>query len=162
MFDRPTHLRTIALAAAALLVGAACAHRPATLDDAERQRLEQRQTDFLAALSARDLDRTIAHFADDAVLHVANMPPIEGRSAIHQFYGNVFRFLSATEPQPEMIRISRGADMAYSPGSVTNVFEGEQGPVEHTGKYLLVWERRDGDWSIAVYSISSNQADPSR
>jgi len=154
--------RAISLTAITLLLGAACAHQPPLADGAERQRLEQRQGEFLAGLSEQDLERTTALFADDAILHVANMPPIRGRDAIRQFYGNVFRFLTASAPEPETLRLSSGGTMAYSTGGVTNVFEGEQGPIENVGKYLLIWERRDGDWSIVVYSVSSNQRDESR
>jgi len=154
--------RAISLTAMAVLLGAACAHQPPLADGAERQRLEQRQSEFLAGLSEQDLERTTALFGDDAILHVANMPPIRGRDAIRQFYGNVFRFLTASEPEPETIRLSSGGAMAYSTGSVTNVFDGEQGPLENVGKYLLVWEWRDGDWSIVVYSVSSNQRDEGR
>lgn len=49
--------------------------------------LDQRQSESFAALEARDADTTAALFADEAVVHVANMPPIEGRSAIREFYG---------------------------------------------------------------------------
>ncbi len=144
------------------LASAACAQRPVNSGLPAGDRLHQRQADFLAALSARDLEQTVAHFADDAVLHVANMPPVQGREAIQRFYGNVFRFLSASDPVPELTRVADDADMAYTTGRVTNTFAGPDGPVEHTGKYLLVWERRGGDWAIVVYSISSNQPDPAR
>jgi hypothetical protein len=30
--------------------------------------------------------------------------------------------------------------------------------VSYEGKYLLVWERRAGTWSIVVYSLSSNSS----
>ena len=128
----------------------------------EREQLELRHDAFLAALTARDLDSTTAHFADDAVLHIANMPPVHGRSAIGQFYGNIFRFMAASEPTPETVSISSGADMAWTTGRVANTFESEEGPVHYAGKYLLVWEKREGDWAIVVYSISNNASEPRR
>lgn len=140
----------------------ACAHRPAIDPATEHNRLEQRQATFLSAFAARDLDQATEHFATDAVLHVASMPAIRGRSAIREFYGNVFRFMTASEATPETTRLSGSADMAYTVGRVTNTFRGEQGPVEYEGKYLLGWERREGTWSIVFYSISSNRPDTSR
>jgi uncharacterized protein (TIGR02246 family) len=148
-------MKRAALAAAALLFAAGPAN-------AEPEGPQLRQSDFLAAMSARDLERVVEHFAEDAVVQVANMPPIRGRDAIRQLYGNVFRFLSAAEYSPEFIRVSGGADMAYSAGGVTTVFDGQQGPVVYPGKYLLVWEKREGDWLIVVYSVSNNQGDAGR
>lgn len=58
--------------------------------------------------------------------------------------------------------MSSSADMAFSTGTVANTFQGEGGPVEYAGKYLLVWENRGGDWEIMVCSISNNRSDEGR
>jgi len=124
---------------------------------AERAHVEVRERSFLAALANRDAEATAAHFADDAMLHIANMPTIEGRPAIQQFYGNVFRAMQASDAVPDRIRVSAGGDMAWSSGQVSNAFastEGsDEGPVAYTGRYLLVWERRADEWLIVVYSL---------
>jgi ketosteroid isomerase-like protein len=156
-------VRTWSIIAAALLLATSCAHRaPAVAQSGQFAQLQQRQAAFLGALAARDVDATAASFADDAVLHVAGMPAIVGRSAIHGFYGNVFRFMAASEAVPETLRLSDGGDMAWSTGRVANSFQSEQGLTHFAGKYVLVWERRGGDWAIVLYGISSNQADPAR
>lgn len=150
------------LSAVAVLLVIACAPRSVAGEAANREDPGERQSSFFAALAAKDVEQTVAHFAEDATLQVAGMPPIRGRAAIQQFYGNVFRFLSATTPTSESVRVSGGGDMAYSIGSVTNVFEGEDGRVEYAGKYLLIWERGDAEWFISAYTISSNQPDGTR
>lgn len=145
-----------------LVVAAACArHRPVPLD-VERERLSQRQSEFLTALAAKDADIVAAFFSDDALLHIANMPPIEGRGAIRQFYGNLFGFLSSSNALPEMIQISDGGDMAYGTGRATNEFRGPHGPTEYTGKYLLIWRKLASDWMIVLYAVSNNQAEATR
>lgn len=156
------HLCTAAITALTVMLIAACAHRPATDAWNAQQELRQTQGAFLDALSARNVQQATRHFADDAVLHVANLPPMHSRESIQQFYGNVFRFLRASTSTPETTRFSGGADMAYTAGRIVNVFDGEQGPVEFAGKFILVWERRDDRWSIAAYSISSNRPDAGR
>jgi ketosteroid isomerase-like protein len=156
------HPRVILLAGIAAILTAACSPRPFDAGPAPRLELQAREASFLAALAAKDVERTVGHFAEDAVLHVANMPPVRGRSAIRQFYGNVFRFLDSSAPVSEMIRASSVGDMGYSMGRVTNTFTGQDGPVEYAGKYLLVWERRGEEWLIATYSISNDQAEARR
>lgn len=145
-----------------VLLGSACAHRSSPTTEGEHEALQQREREFLAALGTRDLEQTTAYFAEDAVLHVANMPPVQGRSAIGQFYGNVFRFLRASQATPERLHVSSSADLAYSVGRVSNLFEGEQGKTEYAGKYLLVWEKRTGEWAIVLYSLSNNRAEANR
>lgn len=151
-------LRTLAIFALAVSA-ATCANRPAVDVDEAREALQHRERDFLAAMQAKDLESTAAYFAESAVLHVANMPPVEGRTAIRQFYANVFRFLNSSVATPETLRMSSGADLAYSGGRVSNIFQGPQGPVQYAGKYLLVWEKRENVWSVVVYSVSNNRAE---
>jgi ketosteroid isomerase-like protein len=149
--------RTSVLVAAALILSAACAHRPAQRAGGEYPRLDARQNSFLEALSARDLERTTGYFAADASVHVANMPTLRGRDAIGGFYGNVFRFLRESSSVPEMIEMSASEDLAYSTGAVANAFDSPDGRVEFTGKYILVWKRVAGEWLIAHYGISNDQ-----
>ncbi|CAN5728203.1 hypothetical protein BH23GEM11_BH23GEM11_04530 [soil metagenome] len=115
--------------------------------------LEARERAFLAALSARDAEAAAAHFTDEGMLHIANMPTIEGRPAIRQFYGNVFRSMQASDAEPDRMRLSSGSDMAWTSGRVSNAFDSDEGPVAYSGRYLLVWERRGGEWFIVVYSL---------
>ena len=96
------------------------------------------------------------------MLHVANMPPVQGREAIHAFYGNVFRFMLESEATPETLQISASGDMAYTTGSVTNSFHSQDEPVRYSGKYLLVWENHDGEWLISVYAVSNNSGEGGR
>jgi ketosteroid isomerase-like protein len=154
--------RSVLVAALTALLATACAaYRPVPNDD-HRELLDQRQEEFTAAVAARDADRTAELFAEDAVLHIANRAPIEGNRAIRQFYGNVFGFMSASRATPETTRLAEGGDMAYGIGRTSNEFRGPDGPVEYTGKYLLVWRKIAGDWRIVAYSLSSNQPEGER
>ena len=156
------HLRLIALAGAAILA-AGCAPGDSAdgvaLHDSE---LRARDASFQEALAAKDAEQAAAHFADGAVLHIANMAPVHGGEAIRDFYGNVFRYMESSAPESEVVRASNSGDVGYSMGRVTNVFAGEQGPAEYEGKYILVWERAAGEWQIAAYSVSSNSPDTGR
>lgn len=139
---------------AAFISGCAAHTQPSA--GVERDRLLERQSGFLAALSAQDAGMVAAHFAEDAVVHVDNMAPIVGRDAIYLLYESVFRFLSDAEYAPDKIRIAANADIAYGTGHVTNIFEQAEGLIEYPGKYLVVWEKRDGVWMVTAYSVSSH------
>jgi uncharacterized protein (TIGR02246 family) len=155
MFRRPSWLFVLA---AVLWTGLAI--QPAFgAPDSERVLLERRQEAFAAAMATRDATEVAACFADDAVLHIANQPPIQGKPAIQQFYSQVFRFLAASEFVPESLRIAASADLAYSTARVNNTFEREGNRIEYSGKSLLVWEKREETWKIAAYTVSNNRGD---
>jgi ketosteroid isomerase-like protein len=157
----PMPMRTGIAAFTLLLLTAACTPQREVPTNVERARLDQRQDEFFAAVAARDEDRTAAMFADRAMLHVANMPAIEGRDAIRRFYGNLYGFLSASRATPDAMQMSASADMAYTVGRTVNEFRGPEGMIEFAGKFVLVWQLIDGDWMITLYGISSDERPPS-
>lgn len=130
--------------------------------DAERELLDRRQREFLTALATKDHRVAAQFFADDATLHIANMPAVQGRSEIVRFYANLFRFLEASAVTPETMHMSDSGDLAYSIGRASNTFRGAQRLTEYSGKYLLVWRKHEGRWAIAAYSVSSDQSDAAR
>lgn len=150
-----------AIAALALLL-AACAHPRPQFPEAARGPLELRQQAFVAALAARDADALGTLFAEDAVLHVAGMPAIEGRPAIRDFYRKMFGFLTGSAATFERVLVSDAGDLAYSIGRATNEFRGPEGPVAYAGKFSLIWRHRAGEWVVVLYSVSSDQPDPGR
>jgi ketosteroid isomerase-like protein len=156
------YYNTITITSIILFLFAGCTERT-TIDLVnEHELLQQRQIEFLSALSSKDIEKTLEHFAFDAVVHIANMPPIDGSDAIRQLYENVFRYLSSSEYTPDPLRISESADLAYSTGSVTNVFEGADRRIEYPGKYLIIWGKRENIWKVVVYSVSNNLSETSR
>lgn len=139
----------------ALMLGSGCAHTAIAGNAASN--LEARQQAFLAALSERELDATMAHFASDAVVHVANMPAFVGEEAIRNLYRNVFRAIASADYIVASTEMSASADLAYSHGAVTTVFRGPEGEMVFPGKFVLIWARREGDWQLVHYGISNNQ-----
>jgi uncharacterized protein (TIGR02246 family) len=150
------------VAVLALLLAGACAHQTPARAEVERGRQELRQDEYFAALAAGDAERVARLHAEDAVLHIANMPPIQGREAIRRFYQTMFGFLTASEITPESTRISSDGEMAWSAGRTSNEFRGPDGPMRYAGKFLLVWERRQGEWMVVFYGISGNEPTPGR
>jgi uncharacterized protein (TIGR02246 family) len=145
----------------AILMLTSCASaRPP--DALERDPLGQRQAEFFAAMADRDATALAALFADDAVVHVAGMPPVEGRESIRQFYQNLFRFLESSRAAPGRAEVSAARDIAWTHGRVVNVFGGAQGPTEYAGKYVVVWRRQALDWQVALYAVSNNQSEARR
>jgi ketosteroid isomerase-like protein len=148
--------RAMALAILGMLLVSACSggEMNGTMD--RTAEVEERQRHFFQAMQARDGDRIGAFFAEDAVLHVAGRPAVEGRGAIQDFYRNLFRFLQASSATPGELRASPDGEMAYGTGSTVNEFGVGDDSEAYAGKYLVVWRRVDGSWRVAAYAVSSD------
>lgn len=138
-----------------LMLSSGCAHGSVAGSDAST--LQSRQQALLAALSERNLDATMAHFASDAVVHVANMPAFVGAQAIRDLYANVFRAIASADYLVANTEVAASGDLAYSHGAVTTVFRGAEGERVFPGKFVLIWAQREGHWQLVLYAISNNQ-----
>ena len=50
--------------------------------------------------------------------------------------------------------------MAYDVGTYRLAYDGPSGPVEDNGKYLVVWEKRDGEWKAVADMINTDRPLP--
>ncbi len=115
------------------------------------------------AIVAKDLDRTVAHYADDAAFLAPNAPATSGKAAIRTAWDDLLKTpgLSLTFG-PTTVRIAHAADMAYEIGTYTMGLDGPSGRVEDDGKYVVVWTRIGGDWKVAadIFNTSRPPATP--
>jgi len=118
---------------------------------AEIQTLE---SGWAAADNARDLNSILAYYSDDAQSLSNNEPLIVGKDGIKKNY------------EKSMAKREKGSTVAYD---IMNVYGNENtvtetgkttrkdasGKVTYTGKYMAVWEKRDGKY-ICVADISND------
>lgn len=118
--------------------------------------LEQKFESLQQAMLDKDHQRLSELFAYDGMLHIANMPPVEGRPAIGGFFSRLFFFLESTRYTHEYTSIATGNDVAWMTGRVVNTFAGDRELTSYEGKFLMIWENGDDGWQIALYSVSNN------
>ena len=140
-----------AVAAAAMIAGA----RSVSAAGAEDARAEILRLDaqWLQAVQARDVERALSFWADDAVVYPPGGPAVVGKAAIREF---VLKSLAAPgftiSWKTTDVVVAGGGDMAY--GTVTNrvTVDGPDGKsVVLDGKGVTVWRRgKDGAWKCVV------------
>ncbi|RUO19126.1 hypothetical protein CWE06_08795 [Aliidiomarina haloalkalitolerans] len=118
--------------------------------------LEEQFEALQSAMLDKDHQRLSELFAYDGILHIANMPPVEGRPAIGGFFSRLFFFLESTRYTHEYTSIAAGNDVAWMTGRVVNTFAGDRESTSYDGKFLMIWENGDDGWQIALYSVSNN------
>jgi uncharacterized protein (TIGR02246 family) len=126
-------------------------------DDASRIRAGTES--WAKSFNAGNAGAVVAIYADDAVLMPPGAPPAHGTAAIKEAItkeiagakkGGVTFVLGTNDD------VNVAGDMAWHSGAYF-VMDKASKPVE-TGKYLEVWERKNGKWRIVRDTWNSNGA----
>lgn len=144
-------VRALLLALAAVAAGCT----PAAPDLAtQAQRLMKRDQEWSQlAAAGKDVERTAAFWADDAVIIPQGQPVVEGRAAIHAFVADAFATpgfrISWKSARPVF---SPDGRFAYMRGVNTTTMAAADGsPVTLSGRGLTIWRLdTDGQWRCVV------------
>jgi uncharacterized protein (TIGR02246 family) len=105
------------------------------------------------AAEAKDVDRYVSFYADDAVLFWPGAPMVRGQTAIREFM-QAFLSMPAFSLSFETaeVDVSRAGDLAYSYGTNRVSLVGPNGKrMQDRGKYLTVYRKQpDGTWKVVA------------
>jgi len=149
----------IRLLMAALLAFAAtgCQHYQSGNPAAEEAVIRRTDADWLAAAKARDLERILPFWADDATILPAGEPAISGKAAIRQYVAGAFGSPGfSISWNTEKIEVSSSGDLAYSTGTNHITFNNPDGKMIATdNRAVVVWKKQpDGSWKCTVDMMS--------
>ena len=150
--------RTIAVVATTLISVAGC--QPAAVDtSADEAAIRASAPAWAAAFNASNAEAIANMYWEDAVLQPPGAPAAVGRDAIRAFMtadiaGAKAAGLTMVIPEAGAVRVS--GELAYEAGnySVTD----ESGATVDVGKYLGVFERRNGKWLYIRDTWNSDNA----
>lgn len=139
-------LKSSVIVAVGLIALAGCqkAVEDTTADEAE---IAKSAPAWAAAYNAGDADALAAMYAEDATLQPPGAPSATGRDAIRAFFAvdtANSKAAGVTMNIPQAGAIDVSGDLAYEAGtySVTDA----SGATVDTGKYIGVFQKRDGKW----------------
>ena len=104
------------------------------------------------AAQAKDLEKTVSYYSDDASVLPYSAPIAKGKEQIH----NLWQHLMAAPGfnlhfAPSKIEIAKAGDMAFEIGTFELTMNDSSGnPSNAQGKYVVVWEKRGKDWKAAA------------
>jgi uncharacterized protein (TIGR02246 family) len=138
-----------------------CALSAAARKEAPSEETVIRELDrkWVEGIAAKDLDSTVAHYADDAAFLAPNASVSTGKVAIRAAWEGLLKSpgLSLTFG-PTTIRVARAGDMAYEIGTYKIGMDAPGGRAEDEGKYVYVWTRVGGDWKVAADIFNSSRS----
>jgi uncharacterized protein (TIGR02246 family) len=156
------HLRTCwrvtAIAGCALL--AANLHGQTTDTKAEADKLRALDVEWAAAAAAKDVDKTVSYYADDAVVFAPNTPAVSTREAIRARWKEMLTTPGATLSwKLNKVEVAKSGDLAYLTGTYEDTMNDAGGkPVKDTGNYVAIFKKQaDGNWKCVVDTWNSDQ-----
>ncbi|MGH9683976.1 MAG: YybH family protein [Candidatus Acidiferrales bacterium] len=112
------------------------------------------------ATQAKDLDKAVSFYADDAMEFADKGPLVSGKDNLRQGWQKMLALpgpgLSFTTTAVE---VARSGDMAYEYGAYDFATAGKRSKVTHQkGKYVVVWKKQaDGSWKAAIDIDNADQ-----
>ena len=154
-----------AFALAVILAGCKQAPPPPAPDthDADVKAIRDCETGWNTAVAAKDLDKLMAYYADDASALYPDIPVLTGISAIRDAYKKDFADKNYSESAvTDKMEIAKSGDLAYTQGSFTYTFTDPKTKkvLTEKSKYVTVYKKQaDGRWK-AVADIGNEDAPP--
>jgi uncharacterized protein (TIGR02246 family) len=105
--------------------------------------------------NAKDLDKLVAAYADDAVYLPPHHAAVHGREAIRE-YLKIPLSHDVTDLHFDVTYIRHAGELAYDVGRYTMTVPHDGGTRKDQGKYLTVWRREAGRWRIVADTWSSD------
>ncbi len=135
-----------------------CSQAPATAPAppdtraADEKTIRDSETAWVKDFAAKDLDKIVAHYADNGSVLMPDLPIMNGKDAIRAGLKEAI-----TDPKFSLelatakVEVASGSDLAYSQGTyeVTATDAKTKKAVREKGKYVEVYKKQpDGSWKI--------------
>ena len=156
----------ITLALALLLLAAACTQQPKPAPappdtrSADEKSIRALAADWAKAAAAKDLDKTLSYYADDASMFPPNAPIASTKEARRQVWAAFMATPGyALDIQTAKVEAAKSGDVAYETGTYSFTVNDKKGkPLTTKGKYVVVWKKdASGTWKAAADIFNADQ-----
>lgn len=118
-----------------------------------KNEIQEQETAWANADNARDINALAAFYADDAKSLADGKPMLEGNAAIKKdMEESLAKRPKGAKLSYEVMDVYGGGNYATEVGKTTKM--DSTGKVTSTGKYMAIWEKRNGKW-ICIRDIGN-------
>ena len=154
-----------AAALAACLVGLPgcnqqAAQAPPDTRPADEAAIRAASAEWAKVAAAKDLEKTLSYYADDASMYPPNGPIVTGPEARRKAWTALLApaelvFSNAATK----VEAARSGDLAYETGTFEESFKDANAqPVKVVGKYVVVWKKQPtGQWKAILDIFNADQ-----
>ena len=124
-----------------------CSTFPARASSADEQEIRRIDSELVATLNAREIDKWLSYFADDGEMWPPSAPCVVGKDAIRKMIeGYAATPTFAVAHHLESVVVAQSGDLAY----VTYTYE-MGNPVAERGKDVSIYRKEpDGSWKLII------------
>src|SRR5262249_1781090 len=132
---------TLAVGIVMGLIGIQVVYAQSETHAADERAIREAELEWWGVTVAKNLERTVAFYADDASMYPPNAPLATGKEAIRAVWSPLLTTPGvAISGQTTKVEASRGGDLGYSTGTYELSTPDPTGkPVTDHGKYVVVW-----------------------
>jgi len=112
-----------------------------------RSEIDATLAQFVAALNAGDAATVASFYTEDAALLPPGGGRVDGREAIQAFWQGAIDGGMKAESL-HAVEVFADGDVAGEVGVFLLTMPGEEGVTEIPGKYIVIWQKRDGAWQL--------------
>lgn len=119
------------------------------VDTTIEQTLRSLDAQWSAAAAAKDLDKTVSYYSDDAIIMPPNAPGATTREAIRSAWKEMLTSPGAAISwTATKVEVAKAGDLAYVSGTYEETMTDASGkPAKDRGKYLEIFKKQaDGTW----------------
>ena len=159
MFTPDIRVSALVLCVLLLSLSTACQTQSAGTQAADELALRKLDEEWSKAVGARDVDKTVSYYSDDAVLMPPNIPTLTGKGPIRTLWKSMLESPSFSGGwTATKVEVARSGDLAYVSGNYEFKEQDDKGsPITDKGKYLEVWKKQaDGSWKCVADMYNSD------
>ena len=130
---------------------------------ADEAALKKLDDEWSKATGARDVEKMISYYSDDAMVMLPNIPMLTGKESIRAFWNSMLDSPGFSGGwNATKVEVARSGDLAYINGNYEfKENDGGDKPMTDKGKYFEVWKKQaDGSWKCVADMFSSDMPVP--
>jgi len=120
---------------------------------AEEKAVRDADAEWSKVAGAKDLDKTVAFYADDAVVMPPNQAAVTTKDGIRNLWKGFLDSLQNISWKTTRVEVAKSGDMAFLTGTYEMTMK--EGTKDH-GKYCEVWEKKGSTWKVGIDMFSSD------
>lgn len=132
----------------------------ATARLSDEQAIRETIAAWSQAAGAKDLNKCVSFYSDDASVLPFSAPIANGRDQIREVWSGLMSNPAySLRFGPTKIEVAQSADLAYEIGTFDLTLADQSGkPAAIRGKYVVAWKKQpNGDWKAAADIFNTDQ-----
>lgn len=120
---------------------------------ADEKAVRDADAEWSKVAGAKDLDKTVSYYADDAIVLPPNEQMVTTKEGIRNLWKGFLETLTTISWTTTRVEVSKSGDMAVTTGTYELTMKDGS---KDKGKYCESWAKKGGKWKVATDMFSSD------